>query len=496
LRSADLGASRQGLVLSAPAGTVYVSGTVDTSGTDGAAQAGGPITITALRVVITGRLDSSGGDGGGVAGAAGAITITASQTLFAGGGLFAAGGNARGAGSVVGGKGADVTLQAGGELALAGSARIRGGAAEGLGGQAQGGAAGSLLVRADAAVQIGGILDARGGLATATAAPAAAGSISGGVPGNLTVGETGGRVPTSIAVISPIVATGGEGQASGGKGGSFRAEPLTGNVTIRGARAIDVSGAGAGVAPGAGGTVFISASVESSSGGVDLQGEIFADGGSVAPGGAGAGAAAGRIELPLVPTGGAIQVGSSAKLSAVGGRSGGAAVAGGGGQVSLFTNDGHLTLAGAIVVTGGSAPDPGGTGGLGGKVILWSDQNGNADRVNSGNLLITPTGLVEASGGAGAIGGSARNDGVADSVAEFPDQGDKIAILVDCDNVSGPTLTWLDNKGRLVAHGGASNGRGGDIMFHGRMPDGREPISGNIDIAGNGSGAEGDFGSE
>jgi hypothetical protein len=396
---------------------------------------------------------------------------------------------------VIGGKAGDVTLQAGGDLVLAGSSRLRGGAAEGLGGEAQGGAAATLLVRADGAVHLGGILDARAGLATAATA-GAPGKVVGGAPGALKVGELSGRVPSSIIVIAPINATGGAGQTSGGKGGSFRAEPLTGNVIVRRARAIDVSGAAASTSPGAGGTVSISGREESSLGGVDLQGEIFADGGSVSPMGNGSGAAAGRIDMILVPQRGAIRMGADGKISAVGGRSGGAAVAGAGGLLSLVTNDGNLTIAGTIVVNGGDAPDPGGTGGLGGKVILWSDQNGNANQVNSGNLLIAPTGLVEASGGSGTIGGSARNDGIADSVAGFPDQGDKIAILVDCDNVAGPTLTWVDNKGRIVARGGASNGRGGDIMFHGRTPGGLEPVPGNIDNAGNGSGPKGDFGSE
>jgi hypothetical protein len=465
VRSADLGASRQSLRLLAPGGTVYVSGTLDTSGADGAGpggQAGGAITITAMRVVITGR-------------------------------LITAGGNVRGAGAVVGGKAGDVTLQATGDLVLAGNARLRGGAAEGLGGEAQGGAAASLLMLADGAVTLGGIVDARGGLATA-AVPG--GRVAGGAPGTLKIGEAGGHEPTAISISAPINAAGGEGQASGGKGGSFRAEPLTGNVTVRGARAIDVGGAAGSTSAGAGGTVFISARQSSSSGGFDLQGEIFADGGHITKGGAGAGGTAGRIQVPLVPQRGLIQVGPTGKISAIGGRSGGAAVAGGGGQVSLFTNDGDLTMAGSIIVTGGEAPDAGGTGGLGGKVIFWSDQNGNGDEVNSGNLLIAATGLVEASGGTGTIGGNARNDGVDFFVADFPINGDKIAILVDCDNVEGPTLTWLENKGRLIARGGASNGRGGDIMFHGRMRDGQEPLPGNIDIAGNGTGHKGDFGSE
>jgi len=129
-------------------------------------------------------------------------------------------------------------------------------------------------------------------------------------------------------------------------------------------------------------------------------------------------------------------------------------------------------------------------------VIFWSDQNGNGDQVDAGNLLIAPTGLVDASGGNGSIGGNARSDGIDDSVAEFPTDQEKIAILVDCDNVHGPTLNWLDNRGRLIAHGGNRNGAGGDIMFHGIMPNGDEPVSGNIDIAGHGTGAPGDFGSE
>jgi hypothetical protein len=491
LRSADLGASRQGLALSAPAGTVYISGTVDTSGADGAGQTAGSITITALRVVITGRLDSSGGDSDRAGGAGGAITITAGQTVSVSGGIDTAGGNARGAAAATGGKAGDLTMQAVGDLNFGGHSRLRGGAAEGLGGDAQGGAAATLVIRTDGAVQIGGILDARGGLATAAAA---GGRVAAGAPGALKVGEVNGRAPGSIALLSPVNASGGQGQTSGGKGGSFRAEPLGGNVIVRGPRAIDVSGGGAGSAPGAGGTVFVSGRRESSSAGLDVQGEIFADGGSVSQGGSGAGAAAGRIDATLVPLRGAIQVGSAGKLSAVGGRSGGSGIAGTGGDVLLITNDGDLTVAGTIAVVGGEAPDPGGTGGQGGHVILWSDQNGNANQVNGGNLLVATTGLIDASGGNGATGGSARNDGIGESVADFPSEQDKIAVLIDCDNVEGATLTWLENKGRIVARGGARNGSGGDIMFHGALPDGEEPVSGNIDLAGNGTGRSGDFG--
>jgi hypothetical protein len=493
LRAGDLGATRQGISLSAPGGTIYVTGTVDTSGAPGSGQAGGPLTLSALRVVITGRLSSSGGDAVTAGGGAGAIRISAGETISIAGSVDAFGGDARGAGAVVGGKGADLTLQAGDAVALAGLIRLRGGAATGLGPEAQGGPAGTLRIGSEGSVQIGGTLDGRGGLATAAVT---GGRVTGGAAGSLLVGEAAG-VPTAIAVAGPVNAAGGDGHAAGGKGGAFRAEPDRGNVIIAGARAIDVSGGSALSSPGAGGLIWMSPHDDATNGGVTLRGEIFADGGSVRMGGVGAGAPAGRIEIELVPIKGPIQVAASAKLSAVGGRSGGAAVAGGGGQVNLYTNDGDLTMAGTIAVMGGDAPDPGGTGGLGGAVHLWSDVNGNGDRVVSGNLLVARTGLIDASGGNGDIGGSARNDGQSDNVAAFPDEIEKIAIFLDCDNVEGgDTRTWLDNQGRLVARGGARNGSGGDIMYHGIMPDGDDPRPGNIDLSGNGSGSPGDFGSE
>ena len=493
LRAADLGAARQGLTLSAPAGTVYVTGAVDTSGAAGTGQAGGPITVVAQRVVITGRLSSSGGDGASAAGAGGAITIRTSQTLTLTGGIDTLGGDARGPAAVVGGNAGALAVQAGGDVVLTGRIRLRGGAAISLGADAQGGAAAALRMGSDGTIQLGGIVDGRGGLASAAAA---GGKVAGGTAGALLVGQGGDATPTAITIVSAVQATGGEGSAVGGKGGDFKAEPDTGNVIVAGAGALDVSGASAAAAPGLGGAVFISGRSESGSGDVTVQGDIVANGGHVVKPGAGPGAAGGRIEFRLTPVEGGITLAPAGKLSVVGGRAGGPALAGGGGSVSLITNDGDLTVAGTISAMGGEAPDPGGTGGPGGSVHLWSDRNGNADDVESGNLLVAPSGLVDASGGNGSIGGSARNDGISYSVAEFPDDQDKIAILVDCDNVDGDTETWLDNQGRLVARGGAPNGNGGDVMFHGIMPDGEEPVPGNLDNKGSGSGKAGDFGSE
>jgi hypothetical protein len=493
LRSADLGGARQALTLSAPSGTVYISGTVDTGGSAGSSQAGGAITIVASRVVVTGRLNSSGGDNAATGGAAGAITIRADDGLHVAGGIDAFGGDARGTGAVVGGKAGDLQVTVGGNVVLAGRIRLRGGAATGLGTAAQGGAAGSLRIGSDSQVQIGGVLDSRGGVATAATA---GGRVVAGAAGSVLVGVANNSPPSTIIFTSPIDATGGAGQGTGGKGGSFSAAPDRGRILVAGPRAIDVSGGNTLASAGAGGQVTISPASESG-GGVTVQGDIISNGGSVLAGGTGRGGDAGRIDFQLTPTDGAIVVSSAGKLSAVGGRAGGAAVAGGGGHVFVSTNDGDITMSGTIAVMGGEAPDVGGTGGLGGSVVLWSDRNGNANDVEGGDLLIASTGLIDASGGNGVLkGGDARNDGVNDFVAEFPTDQEKIAVHIDCDNVDGPTLTWLDNRGRVVARGGKPNGRGGDVMFHGQTPDGEEPVPGNIDQAGDGVGRRGDFGSE
>jgi hypothetical protein len=230
---------------------------------------------------------------------------------------------------------------------------------------------------------------------------------------------------------------------------------------------------------------------------VTVSGEISAGGGHVRTGGNGPGGAAGRIDFQIVPTLGPINVLATGKLMAVGGRSGGTGVAGGGGHVFLFTKDGDITMGGSIGVMGGDAPDAGGTGGLGGFVNLFSDNNFNGDVSSLGNLLVTKTGMVDASGGAGTIGGSARNDGIEGQVAIFPDARERIAILFNCDGVHGETINWMENEGRMVARGGLHNGSGGDISYHGIGKAGNEKVApGDMDIHGDGNGHPGDFDSE
>ena len=499
LRAADLGAGRQGLTLEA-GGTLYVGGTVDASGASGA-QAGGAIHLSAARVVITGRLLSSGGDGGDAGGVAGAITIASAQAIAFAGSIEAHGGNANGTGALIGGVGGALTLTAGGDVSLAGTVLIRGGAATNTAGAgAQGGAAAALLIDADGAVELSGTIDARGGPATG-----AGGVVVGGAAGAVRIGEL--AAPAMIVIRVGVNATGGAGDAAGGLGGTVTAEPDTGNIDVNGPRAIDVSGGDSLAAPGAGGLVTGSPRGDPGSGGFHVAGEVFANGGSILPGGSGNGAEGGHVTIALLPTDGPVTVDPSGKISADGGQSGGAGVAGGGGHVWLFTMDGDLTVAGAISARGGAAADAGGTGGLGGMIYLFSDDNHNAVDVGKGNLLIAETGKLDASGGDGTIGGSARNDGIAGQVAPFPEEQEKFAIFLNCDGQHGETRNWMLNSGTLIARGGVHGGSGGDIVYHGIGPGQRamdtpaddgnhHPPGGNQDMAGDGSGQPGDYGAE
>ena len=196
----------------------------------------------------------------------------------------------------------------------------------------------------------------------------------------------------------------------------------------------------------------------------------------------------------------------AAKITVEGGASGGTGTAGGGGHVWFFTKDGDATIAGTISVRGGDAPDPGGVGGDGGMIYFFTDNNHNATTVCKGNLVVAATGVMDASGGDGATGGSGRNDGIQGLVAAFPDNQEEISIFLNCDGEHGNTCNWMENDGLLVARGGVHNGTGGDIVYHGIPPgvlgtpspdSGDYPVpSGNISNEGDGTGLPGDFDGE
>ena len=320
--------------------------------------------------------------------------------------------------------------------------------------------------------------------------------------GAIRVGET--AAPTVLAISVLVDASGGAGDASGGAGGTITTEPGTGSINVSGAHELDVSGGDSLAAPGVGGAINGSPRTDPGSGGLHVMGEILANGGSITSGGSGNGAEAGRVDIELVPTDGPVMIEPTGKISADGGKAGGDGTAGGAGHIWLFTKDGDLTVAGGLSARGGAADS--GTGGLGGMIYCFSDNNHNGVDLGKGNLLIASTGKLDASGGDGAIGGNARSDGMPSFVPVFPEDQERIAIFLNCDGQHGETYNWMANDGALIARGGVHNGSGGDIVYHGIGPGQRamdtdgsgnhHPPSGNVDMAGDGSGAPGDYGGE
>ncbi|HEY4395244.1 MAG TPA: hypothetical protein VGP64_14335, partial [Polyangia bacterium] len=356
-------------------------------------------------------------------------------------------------------------------------------------------------IDATGAVALGGTLDGRGGVASATAM---GGPIAGGAAGAVRVGET--TPPTTITVFVPVVASGGPGGAAAGTGGTITPAPGTGNVNVAGTMELDLRGGDSLSAPGAGGLLNGGGRIDPGNGGVHVSGEIDASGGSIMTGGSGNGADGGRVDMELVPTDGAVTIDAGAKITVKGGDAHGSGTAGGGGHVWFFTMDGDETISGTVDVSGGDAPDPGGIGGGGGMIYFLSDNNHNAVEVCKGNLWVTSTGLLVSSGGSGSMGGSARSDGMAGSVPAFPDNQEEIAIFLNCDAEHGNTCNWMKNEGQLTARGGVHDGSGGDVVYHGIPPgvlgtggpqSGDYPVpSGNVDNAADGSGQKGDFDGE
>jgi hypothetical protein len=497
LRAADVGAGRQGLTLRA-GGTVYIgaSGVVDASGAAGSGQAGGAVTIVAQRVVIAGKLATAGGGGTPGGGAAGAIGVTATDGISLSGRVVATGGWGTGA-APVGGQGGAVTLRAGGDVLVGGQVWSHGGVAGGTGGDARGGAAGGVTIDCGGAATLAGTVDGRGGLATAVGT---GGGVAGGAAGSVRIGES--ARPTRIDVLVPIALAGGEGAAAGGAGGTAHLEPHAGNLRLAGL--VDASGGDSAVAPGAGGIIDGNPGPDTGgavSAGVDIAGLVVANGGSIVAGHAGDGADGGIIKLVVLSTVGNMTVAPGGMVQADGGKSGGAGRAGGGGLLYLFTRDGAASMGGTLQARGGAAPDAGGTGGAGGFVYIFTDDNHGGE--DGGALVIETSGLIDVSGGPGTIGGSARSDGRASSVALWPvtqdDEYDvqQTAVLINSDGRHGVATGWIDNRGHILARGGSQDGSGGDVQYHGRTQDGNEtPLPGDVDMSGAGTGAAGDYAGE
>jgi hypothetical protein len=412
VRSADAAGAGRALTIEAPAGTIYVSGTIDAGGSDATGQPGGALALKAARVVVTGTLATAGGSGGAAGGPAGGLRIDAT-----------------------------------GDVMLVGSIKTRGGPAPGPAADAQGGAAAALTIEASGNVQLGGRVDLRGGPARASAA---GGVVVGGAGGGIAIGAT--VAPASVTFAVDVSLDGGDGHGGAGAGGNLTAK---------------------------------------ASGDFTLAGRVSAHGGSIAEGGNADGGLGGNFVMDIVSVAGGQIYHPGSIITLDGGGSGGTGIAGGGGQLYARSWDGNVSMAGTLEARGGAARDDGGSGGLGGHVNIFSDAN--YDGVG-GDLTVTPEGVIDVSGGAGSIGGSARNDGTFD-VASFPDDQHLIAVLLNSDGLHGtPQNGVCDNQGRILARGGAGGGAGGDIGFHGEGTNGlHDPLSGHVEMNGDNGAPDGQW---
>jgi len=287
LQSAAVGAAQTNIVLQAPNGTVYISGTIRTAGADGLSngQPGGNETIAAARVVITGSIDAhgvantagGGGNGGTVAvsSSSGPIYLTAGSVVTSGGAAGGAtvqggaggsaqlnsgaavfvfapittDGGAAGATTPTGGAGGSVVIQGAGEIDIVATLSMQGGAAAATNTDAVGGAGGSLSVDGPAICKLYGSVLAAGGTASAAASPPGV-ALTGGAGGSIKMGQavTLDSVELGSGNFNQSGGAGGlNSGVGGGPGGTVALQSFHGDVTI--ASSISVAG---GAATGAG----------------------------------------------------------------------------------------------------------------------------------------------------------------------------------------------------------------------------------------------------
>lgn len=391
------GTTTKAISISAPAGTIYVRGTLRTRGTAGSPDNphGGDITLTAQRIVVTGTIDAGGedepggvgGDGGNLlldtTGAGGTDVLCRGKLLTTVGGAGAQGGKGgnvtlRSAGQLAvfqeiradggaanstgvnptGGPGGNVAFQGDGGGSVRAAISLAGGDAEGFADGARGGNGGALTADAAVAWNLFGSIVSRGGSATAQAL--GAGSIVAGKGGDVNIGGVT-RVASLTVGTGLMTTAGGRGPGGGGAGGPMLIESWDGDIVVkstlssRGGHATETQSLSA---AGAGGAITLTTD----------------------------GAAAGNSVNHSISVSSRIDArGGDGKSLAVLGQT-----AGNGGKVS-FSCGGDLTCTGTVETSGGDA-----------------DFGGNAGAIEF--LMIAanlpPTGRINVTGDLLAEGGS------------------------------------------------------------------------------------------
>jgi len=542
LTSGDAG-TPVALTISAPNGTVFITGVVRTANTDGTAdgESAGSLTITASRIVVTGAIDATGESGGAGAGGDGgvlSITSSGSDILFFGGSVNTTGG----ASPTDAGDGGAVTITSAAEIRLHGTTLTSdGGSASGTADATLGGFAGALTIRGPAGVAIDATLNARGGTAS-TSGLGAMGRPGGAVAINTAIGSTG-----PVQIYGAVNAAGGSasaatGTVSAGTGGAL----LIGNASTGAPSAVDLGTAsftlrgGTSTATGGNGPAPMTvANGYNQPGGIHFNGAIDFSAGF----GATTGGASSRVEF--VTNRGDIRL--SGSFTGRGGDSGG--TPGAGGQVRALAGDneaadfGSIYNAASIDVRGGSSTStgdaPGGSGVIGatnavdfivdspnGSVFL---QSGSSIDASGGNATGTGTAgsggrvLLSTEDDAVSIAGSvASRGGTGSATAGTGGEGGEVQALTNSDGdgtagpitleagatidvsggqgatggdarsdaaagVTAPIAVLFDaggigtvtQTGSIVARGGDAAGDGGDVRFDGAGT----PVAGPQDLS-------------
>jgi hypothetical protein len=406
------GATTNSITISAPAGTIYVLGSIRASGTAGAPDNpnGGSVTLTAARIVLTGSIDTSGeleaAAAGGNGGAVLLDTTAAGGSFisFTSGSIASSGGN----GTAAGGNGGAVTLQAGNQLSVFAPITANGGAANDVIPSPPGGNGGAVTLRGNGGADIVAALSMTGGASTG----AANGAI-GGTGGAFTVGTA-----AAYRLYGSVTTTGGSASANalgagaltGGNGGAINlgtvGTPLASLELGRGD--YTVSG-GQGIGGGGNAGTF---DINSIDGDIAVGSSMIARGGDAFAPGVANGGTGGTISIKTDAsaagnlTNHALSIPSLASLLDA---SGGTPVGGTGGAGNTVTLQcgGDLTCGARIFTSGGMDPTAG-TGGTAGAVALLIDA---ANTVPSGDLVVP--GQISAEGGA-PTGGTAGNGNTID----------------------------------------------------------------------------------
>jgi hypothetical protein len=397
LRTVLAGATQNDITLNAPAGTVYITGSIVTSSSDNtdSGDFGGNVNITAARIVITGTIDTqgeagaasgTGGDGGDVilTSTNGPIIITGSVLTSGGtgaiggnGGIFSLlaatalqifgpvttdGGEATAtATKPVGGNAGNVILSAGGSIDVSSTIHQRGGNGNGGTQGADGGTGGTFTIGDRIPVKIYGTLDVRGGTAEATSI--GVGTLAGGLGGSLVLGNPGLGLLSLEMGRGTWSTIGGSGVTAVGDGGAIDLQTEDGIVTL----GCDLDARG--------GSATGSAVVQGGKGGdVTVMGDTTANATTSHP----------------------LTVNFLASVNSTGGAGTGSGNGGAGGAVT-FQCGGDITLPIAITTTGGAAVT--GTGGKGGNITVTV---ANAGDTPLGSALLT--GVLTALGGVSSSG--------------------------------------------------------------------------------------------